>query len=280
MSEGTDEPVVSRRAVWITSLLIVALVFGRFIPGSAQDTTDQRIEHLETRVAVLENAVGINATPIAAASPGASPVAMTTGANAMWKGSYLDRLPTCAEGALCLVTFNQRELADEYYYGVIYNNTVDTVQVRKVAVTLRDGSGTVAAAGDSVNVTPPFIAPGGHALVLFTVEGDRNPSHTYEATFDYQAGVTPDGFEASILVDNAAVRGDAIVGEMTNTTQETFSRLTATGMCFDPEGRITDRSDYDATTGPYVPGASATFSIPNYHSVDCTNFVVVGTGSP
>lgn len=80
-------------------------------------------------------------------------------------------------------------------------------------------------------------SPDKTTLVLFTIEGARNPSHTYEATFDYQAVVTPGGYGAPILVDNATVRGDAIVGEMTNTTQETFSQLTATSMCFDADGR-------------------------------------------
>lgn len=80
-------------------------------------------------------------------------------------------------------------------------------------------------------------SPDKTTLVLFTIEGARNPSHTYEATFDYQAVVTPGGYGAPILVDNATVRSDAIVGEMTNTTQETFSQLTATSMCFDADGR-------------------------------------------
>lgn len=47
MSEETDAPIMSRRAVWITGLVIVVLVSGRwFVPGSAQDTTEQRIDSL------------------------------------------------------------------------------------------------------------------------------------------------------------------------------------------------------------------------------------------
>jgi hypothetical protein len=283
MDERGNEPIMGRRVVWITRLIIMTLIFGRwFMPGSAQDTSEQRIDDLETRVAVLEDAGGIMATPVTSGSPSpvASPIAATTGANPLWQGTYLDRLPTCDTGTLCLVALDQWALAGEYYFGVVHNDTADMMQVRKIAVTLRDGAGAVAAAGYSVSITPMFVAPGDHALVLFTIQGDRDPSYAWEATFDAQAGVAPSGYGAPVQIANAAVRGDAIVGEITNTTPDTLNRLTATSMCFDANCTITDRRFSEAATGPYPPGATATFSIPNYVRIDCTNFVVVGTVSP
>lgn len=282
--------VKSRLMIAAVIIAAVFAVSGALVPGVAQDQTEQRVSGLETRVAALEAAVV--GSPVASpvvpaklvATPASSPVvspapSAPAGADALWQGTYVAKLPTCDSGGVCLAALNQNERSDEYYDGVIHNNTADTVFVQKVAVTLRDAAGGVAADGDSLSIAPPFIAPGGHALVLLTIDGERDPSFTWGATVDHQVGAAPSGNGTPIRIDIASVRGDAIVGELTNTSGETFNGLDVTGMCFSTNGAITYRGSDDAATVPYAPGASDTFSIPIY-SADCTNFVVVGTGNP
>jgi hypothetical protein len=66
---------MSSRTLRITGLVVVALIVGRLLTGSAQDTTEQRISALETRVATLEaEAFGTPvASPHSSPVPGASP---------------------------------------------------------------------------------------------------------------------------------------------------------------------------------------------------------------
>ncbi len=100
-----------------------------------------------------------------------------------------------------------------------------------------------------------------------------------EATFDFTTRLPAEGYGTAIQVDYANVRGDAIVGEMSNTSSLPFNILYVNALCFDEQGAITYSGSGDARTGPYGSGDTSTFSVPIY-SNDCERFVVTAFGNP
>src|SRR5680860_14776 len=151
----------------------------------------------------------------------------TAESDAMWGGNYVNQLPSCADEGLCLAVVTHGERGDEYYHGIIHNDTQDWVGVNNVVVTLIDTNGEAAAQGDAYLVAPNVISPGGHALVGLTVAGEFISEFTTEAQIDYETD--PDvtvGFRfLALQVDNAEVRGNAILGELTNPEDFPFSYL-------------------------------------------------------
>jgi hypothetical protein len=200
----------------------------------------------------------------------------------LWGGTYVDRLPNCDaidDEPLCLVLLTQSDRGDEYYYGVIQNVSDRFVTVHTVAVTIRDSAGDIAAVGDSVNESPSEISPGGHGLIMVTVAGEYLADFTAEARFDYTMGLAHDGFGVPVQVDSAQVRGEGIVGEITNTGRIDYPVIYLHSICFDASGGAYYWGQSDALRGPIAIGETVAFAIPIYDH-DCDDFVVVAWGNP
>lgn len=198
-----------------------------------------------------------------------------------WGGNYVDELPSCDGEVLCLALLSYANRGDEYYHGVIQNNTEDWVRVRDVTVTLFDSSGEFAAQGDTFEVAPGVISPGGHALIGLTVSGEYlSEDFTTEAQFDFEPSTGgADGFSVPVRVDSAEIRGSAILGEMTSTSEYIFNYLYVNAACFDEDGSISYTGGGDARNGPYQSGSTDRFAVELYGN-ECTNFVVNAYGNP
>jgi hypothetical protein len=230
-------------------------------------------------VAMLAISIGIG-TPIAAqeASP---PNVELAESDAMWGGNFVDNLPDCEANDLCMASLTQSERGDEYYFGVIQNNSEQWVKVETVTATLLDQAGEVAAIGDSVAVEPPIVSPGGHALVMITVAGEYISEFTFETEFVYEPGTgEPDGFGVPVQVDQVTIRGNGVLGEVTNTSSYDFGVVRTDGVCMSEAGDILYWFQGEANIRPFPAGETARFSADIYGDVDCTNFVVVAWGNP
>jgi hypothetical protein len=200
----------------------------------------------------------------------------------LWGGNYVDQLPSCESDGLCLAVLTQRgaDIRPEFYHGVIQNNTKDWVDVNDVTVTLFDDAGEFAALGDTWEISPRVISPGGHAFIGITVSGEYISEFTTEAQFDYEAGTGgEDGWGVPLRVNNAEVRGTAVLGEVTNISVHTFSTLYVRVTCFAENGKILYSKHTGVDNGPYGNEASARFAIDIFDN-NCANFAVSAFGSP
>ncbi len=215
-------------------------------------------------------------TPIA--SPSAVQLAES---DAMWGGNFVERLPDCDGLEICMATLTQSDRGDEYYFGVIQNNTDQWVDVENVTVTLIDSAGEAAAIGDSITLEPSIVSPGGHALVMITVAGEYISDFTFETEFVFQPGTgEPDGFGVPVRIDEASVRGSGVLGEVTNTSDYDFGVISTNGACMSDEGAILYWFQGEAIIRPFPMGETARFSADIYGDADCSNFVVVAWGNP
>lgn len=220
------------------------------------------------------------AWPAVALAQGTPEAAERAESDALWGGTYVEQLPSCEGEPLCLALLTQGQRGDEYYYGVIQNNAQNWVRVRDVAVSLFDSDGEFAAHGESYEIAPEIISPGGHALIGITVTGEYISDFTVEAQFDFEPSAVADAYGVPVRVDNATVRGTGVLGEWTNTSNYTFDRVYVELACFADDGSITYTSDDSSRTGPYGPGAADRFAVEIYGDHDCENFVVTAYGRP
>jgi len=200
------------------------------------------------------------------------------GSDPMWSGTYVEQLPNCVGEPLCPAHLNQDVDQGNYFHGIIQNNTNDVLRVNRIAITQRDDTRKVSASGDSVNISPADILPGAHALIGTALDGEYIPSVDSEVTFDFETEPSSEVFGTPIQVNYANVRGAAIVGEMTNTSDLRFEYLYATAICFNEDGNIIFSGNDQAGNGPYGSGDISPFAIP-FHGKNCDRFVVFATGN-
>ena len=199
--------------------------------------------------------------------------------DALWGGNYVEQLPSCDDEPLCLASLTHGWAADEYYNGVIQNNSSDWIDIRTVTVSLFDKPGEFAAQGDSHTISQEVISPGGHALVGITVSGEYLSEFTTEAQFDYvRLGEVHDGSGIPVRIESAEIRGDAVLGELTNTSEYTFNTVWVWAACFEDDGSLPYLMFALKQNGPYEPGASERYAIELYGH-ECANFIVTAHGS-
>lgn len=207
-----------------------------------------------------------------------TPTSTISEADALMGGNFVGSLPHCNDRDICVASLNQGWFEnDEYYWGVLHNNTNDEVWVLTVSVAIYDATETLAAAGDSFDESPGLVGPGGHALVGFTLAGELLREFTFDATIDYEVGASADGVGVPVLVEDATVRGDGILGNVTNTSSLDYPVVYVEAYCFADDGTITYRGSADIRN--LASGDSAPFSAPRY-DYDCGNFVVSAWGNP
>jgi hypothetical protein len=178
MTEETGKPILSSRALWITGLVIVALAFGRFLPGSAQDTTGQRISDLETRVATLE--AKVFGTPVASPALMATPV-NTLATSEASTGTFITTDRVVFRGAGSAVSDNFTLEAGTYRVSVIVP-PIDHAEHLGVTIQPAPGSTGVGFAGLVNDYQPEGLA--GEFLVSvytageFVIAADGNRPYT------------------------------------------------------------------------------------------------------
>jgi hypothetical protein len=284
--------------LWLCTLLVLGVVAFRSSGGTAvadetDDATiaalgtkvakqatsiakrDAKIDQLRTRIAEMEGeqAVGPTETPQPEEASNEGAESSTLGGNA------LELLPGGGEdefGVVAVGPYNGNILPI-----VLRNNTDEDLSDVTVSAVARSTSGELIAAGGDQGFNPNVVLAGSYTLGYIYFDGIALPA---EAAFEFDvSGETytgPGSFSRiDLAVTEAAFLGDRIVGEFENT-----SDLTVTGpigisiVCFGADGSIFGFEQGYSDKDEAAPGETVPFQVSFYSGIDCTNFLVAGSG--
>lgn len=206
-------------------------------PASAQDSdAAATIEALQTRVAELEEQLGI--TPTAAAEETDS-AANSAHSQATIAGTALDVLPRGESDALETIAVGGYRDSVPF---VIRNNSPAALAGIDVSLAVRSADGSLLASGhNSDSLAPVRLAPGDVAFGVVYLDDAVLPS---DAVFDFSLDGRPardPGERGVIDFEMLEVNElpDRIVGEVRNSTGRSQDYVNVKMMCFTDAGRPT-----------------------------------------
>lgn len=267
--------IVSAGALLLFSSLVQSPVMEQ--RANAQDTSAQAtIEALQTRVAELEQQIGLTPTPAVDES---APAASERRTQLTIAGTALTHLPAGDTESLEVI-------ATGPYMGylpvVIRNNSKVTRDDITVSVAVRSPYGSLLASGSSIFTHPYRLRSGQVAFTEIPLDDVALPPN---AIFDVsleskEAGATGASFSIDLEVVDASKIDDRIVGEVRNTSGVELNTVQMLGMCFDVDGRPSGTFLTGLDPDTLSPFASGTFqSNARVIARECTTFLVAVRGS-
>lgn len=285
--------------VYLAVLVVIGaltLEGGVATPSQAQDTTEDRLSSLETRVAGLEArldpvaaspvpdlAMGVATPP---ATPQATPVASVAAAAAASSGgsgqtsiggSAANLLPPGTAGEVIVVavgTYDGSRLPL-----VVRNNTGGEVADVSVSATARDAGGALVASGGDQGFRPNLLRPGELAMGYAYFDGAQLPA---DAVFEFDAEADAPGGALSrldLVVDEATLIDDRVVGVLSNPHAETLQGpIGITLTCFSTDGILLGFHEGYSDKETAEPGETVPFQVTLQGGTSCPAFLVAGSG--
>lgn len=287
----------ARWGIFALIAIILIIVIGLGMPGTAQDRTEQRISDLETRVAALETQVAGQeapalpfASPVVSGSPVASPgvlpqsgelVVDRTSSRFPVSGTAFDLLAAATPGELSVVAFGLHPSG--FYAAVILRNGTDTpMGGAKVGVEARDASGNLVGAGSTTIVQPPVIDPGALATAYVSFGGAAMPA---DAVLTVSATPEPNLLDlyadhAGAEVTELVVTDLSIVGTLTNPGTAALSDVRLSIACFNDAGMLYALEVGITTQASIEPGGSSAFNgVLVGDTSPCASVLITGAGT-
>lgn len=233
------------------------------------------IDALQTRVAELEQQLGITPTPAVQTAPGSPSSGL--------------RMPRLFGGAPAPLPQGTAGIVDVVAVGppsdsslpiALRNNTGEDVYVVDVLALARDTRGTLVASGESSFIAPVFLPRGRIAIgSIYFGSNDIPPG----VTFAFEPEVRPVDSDPFWLQDvdvtEATLQGNEIVGLIQNPTDSELSgSFFVVGVCFDASGAITAEFSASAAKDTLRPGESSPFSASLYSVEHCDYFLMGAWG--
>jgi len=287
-------------AIFVTVLTFVALPIGAgWRSGSAQDTglqatlaaQETTIAAQQTSIAELEGTVDARGAKINAqrtqiaelratgATETLEPEAAANGsASPYLGGTGVSLLPAGEKGKIDVVL--QGAYDGNILPIIIRNNSTEAIGRVTVSATARSSGGDLIAAGGDQGFNPNTVEPGGYTLGYIYFDQAALPSDT---TFVFDVNYSsPDSGSFSAVdlsVVEASYLGDRIVGEFKNDSDVVVSGpIGISVVCLDASGAILSHETGFTDKDQAQPGESVPFQVAFYSGVDCTNFLVAGSG--
>ncbi|MER3484591.1 MAG: hypothetical protein C4345_00065 [Chloroflexota bacterium] len=164
---------------------------------------------------------------------------------------------------------------------IIRNNTERDVVNVSVSAVARDAAGQLIAAGGDQGFSPNLVRSGEYTFGYVYFGGATLPP---DATFEFE--VTAKDVAAARFVGQvdlevleASFLGDRIVGVLRNASDELVKGpFKVIALCLDAQGSILGHFLEFADKERAEPNDTVPFQIDIYRGVDCTHFLVAGSG--
>lgn len=265
--------------------LVLVLVLGLFTINTAtgQDSVEDRVGALETRVAELESITPGEPAPAASATSEQSAIPVTAGGQKTVSGNALELLPSGEPGRVVMLASGPLESG--YLPVVVRNNTNAAIASPVVKVEARDTAGQLIAVGESSpsQTLKPYLLQPGQVAIGFAYMPGEVPIDTV-FSFNVEAEEPPGligNFMVDLGINEATWLKDRIVGVASNPSNSLVGGTYMNVVCFTPDGTPTHAAP--ATMQGYIePGGTALFQIGSNEKyvLDCEHFLIAATAHP
>lgn len=265
-------------SVALAAAFALPIAFGS-VGTVAQDTSEDRIAALETRMAALETQVAGGGG--AATTPEASPVAV--GPSDMNYGTALEILPKAEAGKIQVVATG---IYDGYSLPVIvHNNSGVDVQDLKINVVARDATNAMVGVGSGGSDATPYMIPNGtYAMATVSFSGAVLPEFAvYESDASGTDASTVDPsytYYHDLVINEANMLAGSFIGVLTNPTELALTYGTIAVACLDAQGVITGYTTGSTNVSALPPGKQVPFQVTFYTPpTSCEYYIAASYGS-
>lgn len=279
--------------IWFSAFLGVSiLACSNGLEATAQDGSQATVSALETRVAKqatsiakrdakidqLRNQIATMQANAPEQAPTSEPAAESGSDSTYLGGPGVALLPAGTAGKVEVV------LAGVYDGNtlpiIVRNNTDADIADLKVSATAKTASGDLIAAGGDQGFRPNVVTAGSYGIGYLYFDGAALPG---DATFEFNVTYEKPGGRFVSALDltyqEANFLGDRIVGVMKNDHDETVTGpLGIAVACLGADGSILEVQQGYADQEEVPAGGTVPFQVSFYSGVDCSAFVLAGSG--